>query len=114
MSACWNHAAAVHRLGGEESLLRELIIVFFEDYPRFAARLTRGLEQADFGAMCEAAHSLKGSLAYLGAPEVAARALELEKAVGQENLPEATARTERLMVDIECLRKMMSAAVGDR
>ena len=114
MPACWNHAAAVQRLGGDESLLQELISIFFEDYPRLAARLERGLEQADFAALREAAHSLKGSLAYLGAPEIAACALELEKAARQEDLSAAAERTQRLMVAVEELRKAMCAIVGDR
>lgn len=114
MPARWDHAAAVQRLGGEEPLLQELITIFFEDYPRLAARLDRGLEQADFAALREAAHSLKGSLGYLGAPEIAACARELESAARQQDLSAAAERTERLMVEVEELRKAMSASVGDR
>ncbi len=34
--AVWDRAAAVDRLGGDESLLDELIEVFFKDYPVLA------------------------------------------------------------------------------
>ena len=113
MSAGWDYTAALERVGGDEPLLVELIAIFFEEYPKFARRLTQSLSQKDFASLREVAHSLKGSLGYLGASdgEVLARAVE------QASLAGDSARVgdlvAHLMAYIEALRQTMLSSTGE-
>ena len=110
----WDYAAALERVGGDEPLLVELITIFFEEYPRFAARLTQSLSQKDFAGVREAAHSLQGSLGYLGAAHGEALALAVEKA----SLARDGARTgdlvAQLMAYIEALRQLMMSSTPEQ
>ena len=107
MSAGWDYAAALERVGGDESLLGELIAVFFEEYPKSAARLTQSLSQNDFGALREVAHSLKGSLGYLGAAHGERLSLAVEQASIARDAARASELVAQLMAYIEALRQLM-------
>jgi two-component system sensor histidine kinase/response regulator len=104
----WDHAAAVNRLDGDESLLCELIAIFFEEYPNLLGRLHRGMAERDLTAVREIAHSLKGSLSYLGANAVAARARELETAAGENDFVRAAELVHKLTLDVDALRQIMT------
>jgi HPt (histidine-containing phosphotransfer) domain-containing protein len=112
MPAGWDYAAALERVGGDEPLLVELITIFFEEYPKFAARLTQSLSQKNFIALREAAHSLKGSLGYLGATDGEALALAVERASMGCNPERAAALLAQLMAYIEALRQVMVCSAG--
>ena len=114
MSAGWNYAAALDRVGGDESLLVELIAVFFEEYPKFANRLTQSLSQKNLAGLREAAHSLKGSLGYLGAGDGEALALAVEQASLARNLALAGDLVAQLMAYVEALRQIMICWTGEQ
>jgi HPt (histidine-containing phosphotransfer) domain-containing protein len=114
MSDGWNYAAALDRVGGDESLLVELIAVFFEEYPKFASRLTQSLSQKDFAGLREVAHSLKGSLGYLGAGDGEALALAVEQASLARNFARVSDLVAQLMAYVEALRHNMSSSAGER
>ena len=110
MSAGWDYAAALARVGGDEPLLVELIAIFFEEYPKFAARLTQSLSQKDFTGLREAAHSLKGSLGYLGAAHGESLALAVEQACLAKDVPRAGDLVAQLMAYTEALRQLMAVS----
>jgi HPt (histidine-containing phosphotransfer) domain-containing protein len=113
MSAGWDYAAALERVGGDEPLLVELIAIFFEEYPKFASRLTQSLSQKDFATLREAAHSLKGSLGYLGAAHGESLALAVEQASVAKDGARAGELVAQLMAYIEALRQLMLPSAGD-
>ena len=113
MSAGWDYAAALERVGGDEPLLVELIAIFFEEYPKFATRLTQSLSQKDFTTLREAAHSLKGSLGYLGAAHGESLALAVEQASAAKDAPRAGELVAQLMAYIEALRQLMVPLAGE-
>ena len=80
MSLHWNYAAALDRVGSDEALLRELIDIFFEEYPKYVNRLNEAVSRQDPLSLREAAHALKGSLGYLGATAAEKMAIEIEGA----------------------------------
>ena len=110
MSAGWDYAAALERVGGDEPLLAELIAIFFEEYPKFAARLTQSLSQQDFVGLRETAHSLKGSLGYLGAAYGESLSLAVEQACLANDAPRAGDLVAQLMAYVEALRQLMVAS----
>ena len=114
MPAGWDYAAALERVGGDEPLLVELITIFFEEYPKFARRLTQALSQKDFAGLRETAHSLKGSLGYLGASDGERLALAAEQAGGAKDLSRASDLVAQLMAYIEALRQVMVSSVGEQ
>ena len=46
MSVHWDNATALHRLEGDASLLQELIVIFFEEYPKLSDRLRQAWRAA--------------------------------------------------------------------
>ncbi len=67
------------RVGDDPELIREILGLFFEDYPAQLAATEHAFASADASALFKTAHTLKGALANLSAPSArdAARALEL-------------------------------------
>ena len=59
--------------------LKEVVEVFFEDYPRLLDNLRKSFEQGDADNLMRAAHSLKGILRNFQADDAAQVAFELEK-----------------------------------
>jgi CheY-like chemotaxis protein len=75
---------AAARLGGDASLLRELLDLFLSDLPRMTGEIERAIRTKDAEALRRAAHALKGSVANFAAagPVDAARRLEVMGASG--------------------------------
>jgi len=70
--------AMLARVGGDRSLLTEMIRLFAEDAPRTLDRIRASIDARDADALRRAAHALKGAAANFEATDVvrAARALE--------------------------------------
>lgn len=111
MNTVWDHTAALERADGDESLLREVTAIFFEEYPAAISRLHRSLDEQDFPALRKTAHSLKGSLGCLaaaGAEEIAA-ALEVAALAG--NSKQAGQLVGRLEEQVASLRDLICEAM---
>jgi len=105
--AVWDRVAALDRLGGDESLLNELIETFFSEYPTLAARLSQALAHGDLGSLREPAHTLKGSLGVLGLPGTASLAQAIESASKEGDAIEVVSLLDRFMAEIEMLQPIM-------
>lgn len=103
----WDRTEALDRVGGDESLLNELIEVFFADYPMLASRLTDALARGDIASLREPAHTLKGSLSYLGVPGTARLAQKIESASKEDDAKAAIGLIERFMAEVEKLQEIM-------
>lgn len=68
---------------GEDDLLAELIDLFLQDAPTRITAIREAVELADWAALAERAHSLKGSCASLGAVHMADLCARLE-AMGRD------------------------------
>jgi PAS domain S-box-containing protein len=68
----------MNQLDGNRDLLRELVGIFVEDYPRHVERMKAALVEGDARGLSMAAHSLKGSASNLAAGQIAAAAKRLE------------------------------------
>jgi HPt (histidine-containing phosphotransfer) domain-containing protein len=64
--------------GGDDELLREIVGIFVEDAPRMIDELRAAIRAGSADAARRAAHTLKGSVAVLGARALAAAARETE------------------------------------
>ena len=77
------------RVGGDMSVLKEVIALFLEDCPRLVAAIRAGLAAGDAEAVHRAAHALKGSAGNFDAKEVTALAQRLEARAREGNLETA-------------------------
>ena len=105
--AVWDRAAALDRVGGDESLLDELIELFFNDYPVLARRLTEALARGDLASLREPAHTLKGSLGAWACRRPPDLAQEIESASQVEDATAAVGLIDRFMAEIEMLQDVM-------
>ena len=91
----WDISVVREHVGGDESLLRELLEIFLEETPKQLTVLENAIHNADGPGVENAAHTLKGELGYLGLAESAALARDLER-MGRErelqSAPEAFRR----------------------
>jgi HPt (histidine-containing phosphotransfer) domain-containing protein len=69
---------ALLRVDGDVELLKEIAIIFLEDYPKVLAEIRAAIADGDAKQLEASAHTLKGSVANFGAAAVVASALRLE------------------------------------
>jgi HPt (histidine-containing phosphotransfer) domain-containing protein len=74
-----DEALALSRVGGDFELLREVVGLFLDDYPRAVEKIRHAVTVNDASAVEHHAHSLKGSVSTFGAKDVFDAALALEK-----------------------------------
>jgi CheY-like chemotaxis protein len=73
-----NHAALLHRVDGDRTLVREIVRLFFEETPLLLRTIQAAFRKGDLTAMGKAAHRLRGTLTTIGAERAAAPALQIE------------------------------------
>ena len=69
---------SLSRVGGDSELLKEIAVLFIEDYPNMISDLRGAFARSDAKAVERAAHSLKGSVANFGARAAVEAALKVE------------------------------------
>ena len=74
----WDRNAALERFGGDEQLLRELIVLFLEDADRLMQGLRSAIAAGDANALERAAHAFKGSVANFAVESPMKAAFKLE------------------------------------
>lgn len=106
--AVFDRDLALSRVGGDEELLRELAMLFIEEYPRLMADLREAQAQGNMVRVERAAHSLKGSAGNFGAKEITATAAAIENA-GRNNDPGSVNRKlETLEAALASLHKELT------
>jgi CheY-like chemotaxis protein len=78
-------SAALVRLGGDESLLHELIRLFLEDAPSLVEKIRAGLDGGDSEAVARAAHNLMGLAANFDAAPTVDAAKRIERLAGSDD-----------------------------
>ncbi|MCC6555259.1 MAG: response regulator [Polyangiaceae bacterium] len=103
---------ALARAGGDPELLRELLCVFLEERPRWLEDLAAALEAGDARRLQRAAHTVKGAVDNLGAPEAYAAALRLEQLARAGDLAAAPEAAAALRALVERLGGEIEIALG--
>ena len=85
----WNPSVTLEKLGGDESLLHDVVDIFLAETPKKIAALRLAIQQNDADTVEKTAHSLKGELGYLGLLKISQMARELEDAGRKNDLPGA-------------------------
>jgi HPt (histidine-containing phosphotransfer) domain-containing protein len=76
----WNRSAALEILGGDDSLLSEMVELFLVESPKLVVQMQQALVHNDPSLLEMAAHRLKGQLSYLVAQDASEAAGKLEAA----------------------------------
>lgn len=74
----FNRHLALDRVGGDEDLLREVAQIYLAEYPALLTEIRSAVKHGDAESLQRASHTLKGSLATLGAEAGANIAFQLE------------------------------------
>lgn len=75
----WNRAELLERIDNDEELVRELLAIFKEDFPRTVRSLEAAVSSGDLKNSGSLSHTLKGMLLNLGGAPAAAAAARLEE-----------------------------------
>ena len=94
-------ARALHWVGGDRRLLRELVGVFVEEAPGRLAELRRAAAALDAATVERVAHSLKGSAGLLGAASLRAASAELEERALAKRVVDAADLVARVEGELE-------------
>ena len=110
-----DRALALSRVGGDEDLLREIAVLFLDDYPNLVQKIQDALVRNDAQGLERASHSLKGSVANFGAEAAYQAALELEKIGRSRDLTLAHIAYAGLEQSLNSLRpELVALAEGGR
>lgn len=74
----WNLAELLERVDNDQELLRDLVNIFKEDFPRTMRLLESAIAVADLKNVARLSHTLKGMLSSLGGVRTAAAAAKIE------------------------------------
>lgn len=111
--AVFNRSLALDRVGGDEDLLREVAQLFLQEYPSLLVQIEEAVARDDAGRVMEAAHTMKGSLATLGAEAGTQIALQLET-MGRHRTLDGSRKTCRALAEqlseLEC--ELQKVALG--
>ena len=98
--------------GGNDKIARALVRTFLADTPKKLSLLRRAVAEKDAGVLALVAHSLKGSLALIGAHKAAGTARNLQAMGRLGNLAGAAAEFGVLETEFEDLRLELLALHG--
>jgi signal transduction histidine kinase/CheY-like chemotaxis protein len=90
----------LHRVGGDEDLLRKMIRTFLRDTPKRMAEIQKALREKDAENLASVAHALKGSVNIFGAVAAGQHAQELQGLGRQGQLDSAPRVYELLKEEI--------------
>lgn len=77
--AVWNLHELLTRTDNDQELLRELLLIFKEDFPGHISGLTAAIAAGNLKNVAAISHTLKGMFANLAANKAAAAAARLEQ-----------------------------------
>jgi HPt (histidine-containing phosphotransfer) domain-containing protein len=110
--ACWSVAKTLEHLGGDETLLMEVLDIFLAEAPKHLAALRAAVTQGAAGTVETAAHTLKGELGYLGIPDISRMAAQLEDMGRTQNLAGAPALLSQFEANVTSLFAAVRQAVS--
>ncbi len=107
--------ALLKRVGGNPKVLRELARIFLTDTPKRMSAIRKAIAKKDGEALASAAHALRGSVAMLGASEIAEDGRKIEVLGRSGSIAEASrllAPFEVKLSDFKIVLARIAAGAG--
>ncbi len=104
-----NREEALERTGGSVDMLKELVELFFEEYPKLMVQIRQAITESDKTKLRRAAHTLKGSVAVFGANAARQAAWRLETIGRDGNMNQAEEAWSSMEAEIERLKPALVA-----
>jgi HPt (histidine-containing phosphotransfer) domain-containing protein len=102
--AVFDKEVALSRVGGDLELLKEIAILFLDDYPKSLSELREAVEARDAKRVERTAHGLKGSVSNFGAGPAVEAAFQLETMGRAQKLVEVEQVLRSLELALAALR----------
>ena len=99
--------ALLERVEGDQELLRELLALFFQEYPKLLEEISRAMDYRQAVQVERASHSLKSALLNLSAKRAAEAAYQVEQAGRKVEFQEVAAAIPRLREELTLLHHAM-------
>ena len=109
----WNVDEFLERIDNDQVLLRELLIIFKEDFPRTMRSLESAVTSQDLKSCARLSHTLKGMLSSLGAIRATAAAAKLEALSSAGETPSLQTALKALESEAESLLPELDAYVAE-
>jgi signal transduction histidine kinase/CheY-like chemotaxis protein/HPt (histidine-containing phosphotransfer) domain-containing protein len=106
----WDMSRTLEQLGGDETLLQEVMEIFLDQAPKHLAALRLAVAQGQAETVETTAHTLKGELGYLGIPEISQRASEIEEIGRSKDVSRAAGLLPQFEADITGLFSAIRSA----
>jgi two-component system sensor histidine kinase/response regulator len=106
--------AVLDRVGGDESLLKEITEIFLAEYPTLLQDIREAIQRADAAKLERSAHTLKGSVSNFGADEATNAAYELEMLGRKGRLDQAPEALRALELHFSALAPALESMVDGR
>jgi HPt (histidine-containing phosphotransfer) domain-containing protein len=100
----FDKTVALSRVGGDVDLLKEIAILFLDDYPKSLIELREAIDAGDAKRVERTAHGLKGSVSNFGARPAVDAALRLETMGRAQKLVEVERVLQALELALAALR----------
>lgn len=108
-----NTEELLQRVGGDKQLLAELVDVFVDDYPSVLKEMRSSIDEGNLESLRVAAHTLKGTAAYLAAESVFTMACNLENLSLKGELPSCMSVVAGLAAELEKVREALLVIVKE-
>jgi two-component system, sensor histidine kinase and response regulator len=105
----FDEETALARVGGDREMLKDLIGIFLEEYPKWLTDIRMAVAAGDAPGLRLAAHTVKGAVDHCGASAAFDAALRLERLGHSGTLSGAVEATSALEREIERLRPVLAA-----
>jgi HPt (histidine-containing phosphotransfer) domain-containing protein len=106
--------AVLDRVGGDESLLKEITEIFLAEYPGLIDGIREAIQQQDPRKLEHCAHTLKGSVSNFGVDAATDAAYQLEIAGRRRRLEDAPDALRALESHFEALAPALASLAGVR
>jgi two-component system, sensor histidine kinase and response regulator len=111
IETAWDPAEALERVGGNESLVRQLVQIYAEEAPKQLEKLRTAISADDSETVEMIAHRLRGELSYFGLPNTARKAHDLERLGRNHDLRNAlqlfAAFEADLLIGLKAMERML-------
>ena len=113
-SIAWNYEQVLERIGGDETLFREIALIFLDETPKNLEILRQAISRRDAAAIEKIAHSLKSQLGYMATPGISQKAQALEEMARANTLEDAATIFATIESEISIVLRCIQTVNGLR